>query len=130
MRLLLDTCTILWAVLSPQDLSAKAKECLLDEDSLISVSPISCAEIACACEQGRIRLEQHWKIWFRRFIEQNGWQVTAIDLPIIEEAYSLPGPFHADLADRILAATARLERAFLVTADTKLLHYPHVETIW
>ncbi|MEW6221138.1 MAG: PIN domain-containing protein [Thermodesulfobacteriota bacterium] len=60
----------------------------------------------------------------------NEWQVKDISLEVIEEAYSLPDSFHADPADRILVATARLMRCPLLTADRKLLDYPHVVTIW
>ena len=48
----------------------------------------------------------------------------------MEEAYSLPEAFHADPADRILTATARLRNCALLTADKKLLDYPHVTTLW
>jgi len=38
----------------------------------------------------------------------------------MEEAYSLPEPFHADPADRLIAATARIHR-LTVTGDRLLL---------
>jgi len=94
------------------------------------VSPISCAEVACLVDRGRLTLTRHWKPWFNDNMETNGWQVATIDLPVIQEAYSLPGEFHRDPADRILVATARLLRCPLLTADRKILDYPHVQTIW
>jgi PIN domain nuclease of toxin-antitoxin system len=60
----------------------------------------------------------------------NGWQEIPVDLEIIEEAYSLPEPFHADPMDRILVATARLHGLTLLTADKAILKYPHVRTLW
>ena len=54
MKLLLDTCCIIWAVSDPSSLSGKATDVLEREDSAIFVSPISCAEIACLSERGRI----------------------------------------------------------------------------
>ena len=53
-----------------------------------------------------------------------------MDLEIIEEAYSLPEPFHADPMDRILVATARVHGLTLLTADKAILSYPHVRTLW
>jgi PIN domain nuclease of toxin-antitoxin system len=53
-----------------------------------------------------------------------------IDLDIAAEAYSLPPPFHHDPVDRILVATARLSGFHLVTGDTRLLAYPHADTLW
>jgi len=38
--------------------------------------------------------------------------------------------FHTDPADRIIVATARLAKIPIVTNDTKIQKYPHVETIW
>jgi PIN domain nuclease of toxin-antitoxin system len=130
MKLLLDTCCIVWAVSDPDSLSPKAAGLLQAKDSEIFVSPISAAEIACASERGRLQIDRHWKIWFRYYVELNQWSVEPIDLSIMEEAYSLPEAFHADPADRIITATARLRNYALLTADKKLLDYPHVTTLW
>jgi PIN domain nuclease of toxin-antitoxin system len=129
-KLLLDTCCILWAISDPDSLSRKAAALLQARDSEIFVSPISAAEIACASDRGRIQLDRHWKLWFRYYLELNQWEEEPIDLSIMEEAYSLPEQFHADPADRIITATARLKNYTLLTADRKLIDYPHVNTIW
>lgn len=130
MKLLLDTCTILWAVLSPKRLSSAAQELLTKAESQIFFSPLSCAEIACGCERGRIQLDRHWKLWFRHFTTLNAWNIIPLGLPIVEEAYSLPPPFHADPVDRVLVATSRLHQCMLLTADSKILQYPHVTSVW
>lgn len=130
MKLLLDTCCIIWAVSEPSALTEKVKVFLTAEDAYISVSVISVAELACAVERKRIAIDRHWKSWFRYYIEENGWSVKNITLEIMEEAYSLPDSFHADPADRIITATARLENYTILTADTKILEYPHVKSIW
>ena len=130
MKILLDTCTILWAVSEPEKITLKARELILREDSEVCISPISCAEIACASERGCIELDRHWKSWFRHYIRLNEWICLAIDLEIIEEAYSLPEPFHRDPADRIIVATARIHSSKLITADRKILEFPHVDAVW
>ena len=130
MKILLDTCCIIWVVSEPDSLSDRAKDLLEDEESEIFFSPISAAEIAIASDRGRLELDRHWRKWFRYYTELNGWQAENIDLDIIEEAYSLPDRFHADPADRIITATARLRRLTLLTADRKILSYPHVDAIW
>jgi len=48
----------------------------------------------------------------------------------MEEAYSLPDTFHADPADRIITATARLKDCTILAADKKILAYPHVKSVW
>jgi PIN domain nuclease of toxin-antitoxin system len=130
MKLLLDTCCIIWAVSEPTAISEKVKALLTADESEIYVSAISVAELACAVERGRVIIDRHWKKWFRFYIEQNGWEVENINLEIMEEAYSLPEDFHFDPADRIITATARLNHQTIVTADKKILSYPHVNSIW
>lgn len=111
MKILLDMCCIIWAIAEPNQLPAAA-------------------ERACAVERERIALKQHWKTWFHKYVDLNAWQVEPIGLDIMEEAYSLPGQFHADPVDRILVATARLQGQVLLTADRKILDYPHVKAAW
>lgn len=130
MKLLLDTCCFIWAVSEPSAVSKDARSLLTAEDSEICVSAISVAEIACAVERNRISIDRHWKKWFRYYSDFNGWQVESISLDIMEEAYSLPDAFHADPADRIIVATARVNRCTILTADQKILAYPHVESVW
>ena len=130
MRVLLDTCAVLWAVSAPDKLSQMARQVLSAEETEPWVSAISSAEIAGACERGQIELDTHWKTWFRKYLQLNQWMCLPIDLAIVEEAYSLPPPFHQDPADRIIVATARIHRLHMVTADRRNLEYPHVETLW
>ncbi len=130
MKLLLDTCCILWTVAAPDRLSPQAKELLENPEAQIFISVISCAEIACASYRGQIELDRHWKRWFRHYIGLNGWRSVPIDLEISEESYSLPEPFHQDPADRIIVATARLSSCSVITADSRILSYPHVNSVW
>jgi PIN domain nuclease of toxin-antitoxin system len=130
MKLLLDTCCIIWTISLPVALSQTAKTSLLAAEAEIHVSVISAAEIACAVERGKIVIDRHWKKWFRHYVNLNEWRIDSIDLDIMEEAYSLPETFHADPADRIITATARLKNYTLLTADRKILSYPHVNAVW
>ena len=130
MRILLDTCAILWANGLTRKLSRQAKAVLEQAESEIFYSPMSCGEIAQSAQRNRIIIDRHWRSWFRFYVELNGWQEIPVDLEIIEEAYSLPEPFHADPMDRILVATARVHGLTLLTADKAILSYPHVRTLW
>lgn len=129
MNLLLDTCAILFLGIDDPCVTDSTRS-LVRNAERIFVSPISSAELACLQERGRIELPVHWKPWFREAIETNGWDVKPITLEIMEEAYSLPGSFHSDPADRILTATARHEDLVLLTTDRKLLDYPHLKARW
>ena len=129
MNLLLDTCAIIWCVSDPRNLSSTARKAILDKDSRIYVSAISCAEVACLADSGRITITPHWRTWFNRAVADNGWSVLEINLATVQEAFSLPGVFHRDPADRFIVATARLLNLTIVTADRKILDYPHSHSL-
>lgn len=127
MRYLLDTCAVLWLAGDGVGLvDATIKE-LQQAHNDVLVSAITSAELACLVRKEKIELPAHWRRWFRDAIEKNGWSVLPVDLETVEEAYSLPEAFHSDLADRVLVATARLNKLTLVTGDEKILDYPHVQ---
>ncbi len=130
MRVLLDTCAIIWAVAVPDQLSAQARSVLKDPETEAFYCPMSCAELAWAVARKRVQLDRHWKLWFRHYVGESGWECAPISLDIVEEAYSLPEPFHSDPVDRFLVATARIHDLHFITGDEKLLLYPHVRTIW
>ncbi len=130
MTVVLDTCAIVWAVSDPDRLPERTARLLVADDTRVCVSVISCAEIACAVRRGRIEIDRHWRLWFRHYVESNGWTALPVDLDSVEEAYTLPEPFHRDPADRIIVAEARRLAAPVVTADERILGYPHVRTVW
>jgi PIN domain nuclease of toxin-antitoxin system len=99
MNLLLDTCAILHLSIAADCVTPSTHQLLADAERVF-LSPISSAELACLQERQRIQLPSHWKPWLRAALKENGWEVLPISLEIIEEAYSLPGVFHADPADR------------------------------
>jgi PIN domain nuclease of toxin-antitoxin system len=45
------------------------------------------------------------------------------------EATHLPGIFHADPADRIIVATARVHGITIITSDVKIRTYRHVSAL-
>lgn len=130
MNYILDTCTIIWTISEPEKIPANAQKALTDRFSLIHISPISAAEIACAVQRKKIVIKEHWKTWLNRYIEMNNWNSISITLQIMEEAYSLPEPFHRDPADRLIVASARSLSYAVITADKNILSYPHVESLW
>jgi PIN domain nuclease of toxin-antitoxin system len=130
MPYLLDTCAILFIAENTADLSpASLKLIGAASAGEVFVSAISVAELACLQERGRITLKQHWRAWWDALLQRTAWICLPITAEIMAEACSLPPPIHRDPADRVLVATARLERLTLVTTDGKILSYPHVATI-
>lgn len=71
MKVLLDTCAFIWAISDPDRLALRARESLQAKDTAVFFSPITCAELACLCEKGRLKLDLHWKTWFDRYVKLN-----------------------------------------------------------
>lgn len=81
-------------------------------------------------ERNRIELSTTFDAWLAELDNNAFVKFILIDNRIAVEANRLPGDFHRDPADRLIVATARLLDVPLVTADTKILDYPFVQTIW
>lgn len=130
MPYLLDTCAILFVAGKTGDLSAATLNTIdAAPAGEVVVSAVSVAELACLQERGKITLKQHWRAWWNALLKRTAWPCLPITAEVMAEAYSLPPPVHRDPADRVLIATARLERLTLVTTDGKIRGYPHVATI-
>jgi PIN domain nuclease of toxin-antitoxin system len=129
--ILLDTHALIWWVngdsMSPRAASAMAAELQGGE---IAVSSITAWEIAMLTTRGRLSLSIDVTTWLAAIqqIERVGF--VAIDNEIAVNAVELPGEFHKDPADRLIVATARKLGVPIVTADQKIIDYPHVRTIW
>lgn len=67
--------------------------------------------------------------WFENALSYPGIQLFPLTPEIAIESTKLPGEFHRDPADQIIAATARFHGCPLVTSDSKILDYPYVDTI-
>lgn len=128
MRILLDTCAVIFIAQDPDRLSQTARDLLVDKNNVMFVSVVTAGELACLAERKRIVVPRHWKTWFRDAVERNGWNLLPLTIDIMEEAYSLPEPIHRDPVDRILIATCRVEDMTVITTDRLILAYPHVKS--
>lgn len=121
-------CAVLWLANAPESFRAGTVQHLREPRNPVGVSATASAELACLVREQRVELPCHGRRWFRDAVESNGWRVFDVELKVTEEAYSLPGAFHPDPADRAIVATARLNRLSVVTGDARILDYPHVES--
>ena len=129
MTLLLDTCAVIFAAMEPHRLTSATRQSLELADNVVLVSAVSVGEIACAVRRGRLTLNSPWAEWFAHHVRLNDWTVLPITTETMVEAYSLPGEFHNDPADRLIVAQARLGQHTVVTTDTRIRNYPHVASL-
>lgn len=129
MKLLLDTHAWVWASQAPGELGKKAKGAMLDAGSSLFVSAVSHLEVARLASLGLLQLTVPVREWCRQAISELEAKVLVMDDAVAIEAYALPGRFHADPADRLLVATARVHGLTLMTADKRILKYPEVRAM-
>ncbi len=83
-------------------------------------------EIARLVWGGRLTFTIPVSDWIEKACEYSDAQTIPLSHEIAVESYNLPEPFHRDPVDRTLVATARCHRLTLLTADKRILSYPHV----
>jgi len=117
LNLLLDTHIWIWSKLDPTRLGKRAAEELSKGGNELWLSPVSVWEALMLMQKGRIRVENPFA-WVERAAEQ--MREAPLTQEIVRTGLALPLP-HADPADRFLAATAKVLKLTLVTADQRLL---------
>ncbi|OAB59990.1 twitching motility protein PilT [Phormidium willei BDU 130791] len=121
--IILDTHIWIWWVDDNPKLSSQNREIIRSQqDNGLGISIISCWEIAKLVEKNRLNLEISLEEWLDTAINYHQIQVLHLNLPIILESTRLSG-FHADPADQIIVATAKVHGVTLVTQDQKINHY-------
>jgi PIN domain nuclease of toxin-antitoxin system len=87
-------------------------------------------ELALMLAAGEIRPTGTPREWLRAFVAETGVVVRDLTVDIAAVAACLPPSFPGDPFDRLIAATAIVERVSLVTSDTRIQRSRVVHTIW
>ena len=121
---LLDTCAALWAVagLLPQKAIDVLNE-LRNSGLLIYISPITAWEVGILARKGRFRSPFTPQRWFEILMSTPGASLAELTPRVLLDASFLPGKFHLDPGDQIIAATAREYGFTVMTRDRALLDY-------
>jgi PIN domain nuclease of toxin-antitoxin system len=89
----------------------------------LRVAAISVWEVGVLVAKGRIQLGVPLADWVKRALAAPGLTLCDLAPEVAVESNSLPGDFHADPADRMIVATARIIGATLYTKDRAILAY-------
>jgi PIN domain nuclease of toxin-antitoxin system len=128
--ILLDTHIWVWWVDDNQQLADRQRHIIQDNvRSGLGISAISCWEVAKLVEYGRLELACPIEEWMEQAVAYPGVQLIELTPRIAIESTKLPGSFHRDPADQIIVATTRVYDIPLLTADSRILQYPHVRTL-
>lgn len=130
--IVLDTHAWVWFVSNPELLSRKATTAVEDSigENRVFISSISAWEVALLVTRGRLGLTMEMAAWIARSESLPFFQFVPVNNAIAVKSVVLPGPLHADPADRVIIATALTLGAPIITKDKRLRDYPHVKTIW
>ena len=130
--IVLDTHAWVFYISDPEALSDPARERIEQEvaDRNAWISAMSAWEVAMLAAKGRLRLSVAAADWIVRAESVPGLGTIPVDTAIAVRSVALPMGYPPDPADRIIAATALLHGADLVTKDRVLRRIDDLPTIW
>ena len=118
-NLLLDTCTFLWLVQEPSELSPQAAQLLGDAGNNLFLSDTSIWEITLKHSRGKLPLPKAPRVWIPGKITRHRLQIIPITREALFRSGELP-KVHPDPFDRLLAAQAMEGGLVLVSPDEPL----------
>ena len=132
MKYLFDTHTWIWWHTDSGKLSPKVKKLITAVDGYteILLSSISPWEFCKLLEKRKIAVSCNPENWLEHALRMEKLRLVALTPRIAYRATTLPKPFHRDPGDQIIVATAREERAVILTKDQSILDYKHVKSTW
>jgi PIN domain nuclease of toxin-antitoxin system len=128
LRLLLDTCTLLWLAGDPEKLSPAARSALDDDKNPLLLSDVSVLEVCLKWQSGKLTLPSPPRMWTEQ--QRQTWELDQLVLTREHMFRSAELPaHHRDPFDRLLVSQAIEEGLTIVTPDAAVARYP-VATLW
>jgi PIN domain nuclease of toxin-antitoxin system len=127
-KVLLDTCAVIWATMSPSALSHKARKALDNESNVILVSAASAWEIATKVRLGKLPGAEKLERNYLDVLDDAGYTQLLIDSEVALRAGRLPAD-HRDPFDRMIAAQALALDIPVLSPDPMLDQFA-VRRIW
>jgi PIN domain nuclease of toxin-antitoxin system len=124
-KLLLDTCTFLWALTGVPALPVNVQNLVRDTDNDVFLSAASAWEIALKHAAGKLTLPDHPDRYIPAMRAARGIDTLAIDAL---HASRLPW-LHRDPFDRLLISQAIVHGMIILTPDPIVARYP-ARTLW
>lgn len=130
--ILLDTQAAVWLATRPNRLSRKALGAIRRASVAngLAIASVSLMEVARMLADGEIQSSGTPPSWLHGFVSRAGISTRELTVDIAVVAAHLPLSFPSDPFDRVIAATAIVERMPLVTSDAGIQKSGVVKTIW
>jgi PIN domain nuclease of toxin-antitoxin system len=127
--IVLDTHAFLWWRDGSPRLSPSARAAIKDADR-IGVPTACCLELATLERRGRVGLQHGADRWVRRALAVDRVEALELTAEVAITAGRLDGSFPGDPVDRIVYATAVVQRAQLVTRDARITAFDRDRVVW
>jgi PIN domain nuclease of toxin-antitoxin system len=127
-NLLLDTHTFIWWTISPNRLSVKASESIVNQDNILFLSLVSIWEMQIKIQLNKLNFDYPLADLIQRQREVNNLNLLAIELAHIYSLSSLAN-HHRDPFDRLLMAQSIAEKISLISID-KIFDEYSIDRIW
>lgn len=131
--IVLDTHAWVWWVSDPDRLPERSRRAIqesLDGGEPVHVSSMSSWEVARLVARGRLEMVMGLDEWMALAESAPEIAFVPVDNRIALRAVGLEDFPHRDPADRLIAATALVMGATLITADARLRAYGPLSTLW
>ena len=129
--ILLDTHVVVWLALEPGRVSKRAKSALEEartRNEELAISDITLFEIANLSRKGRIGINKSLESFLSQI--ESRFVVLPMNSEVCARAVTFGPDFPRDQADRVIAATALVKGASLISADRALQTAGEVSIIW
>ena len=132
MKYLLDTHTWIWWHMNPRKLSPRVRKIIGEVDGYdeMLLSAISPWEFSKLLEKKRLAISLDPEDWIDRALDMPKFRLVPLSPVLAYRSTTLPQPFHNDPADQISVATAREEKATILTKDERILSCKNVRSLW
>jgi PIN domain nuclease of toxin-antitoxin system len=129
--ILLDTHVVVWMMLSPELLSSRARDAIVQArlaGERISASSVSMYEIAHSAQRRKLKLTSTTEDFIAAVESRLDW--IPLSAGILVCAAELPETFSGDPFDRIIAATAIAGDYTLITYDDRIRKAEVCKVLW
>ena len=127
--ILLDTCALIWLNEDRSKFSKKVISLITDNINSLFVSSISFMEIGIKSQKNKLHIPNSLEEWSNSIIKTYSFNVIPVSKDIAIKAPMLPD-IHKDPFDRIIIATAIVNKMKIITADKVFKNYRQIKIVW